>query len=163
MVISQIAAMSQNRLIGVDNRLPWYMPDDLAYFFRITRGRHIIMGRKNYEANGRALPNRVNIVVTGKKKYVAPGCIVVHSIDEALQYAKDQGEDEAFIVGGGEIYKATLDITDRIYLTIIETKIKGDTYFPELNFNNWKIVSEEFHKADSRNKFNYTFYIYEKL
>ena len=120
------------------------------------------MGRKNYEANGRALPKRVNIVVTGKKKYEAPGCIVVHSIDEALQYAKNQGEDEAFIVGGGEIYKATLDLTNRIYLTIIETKIEGDTYFPELNFNDWKIVSEEFHKADSRNKFNYTFYIYER-
>ena len=120
------------------------------------------MGRKNFEANGRPLPNRVNIVLTTRKKYIAHGCIVVHSIDEAIQYAIDQGEDEAFIVGGGEIYKATLDITERIYLTIIEAKIKGDTYFPELNPGNWKVVSEDFQKADLRNKFNYTFYIYER-
>ncbi len=163
MIISQIAAISRNRVIGKDNRLPWHMPDDLSYFFRITRERHIIIGRKNYEANGKALPNRVNIVVTRKKDYLAPGCIVVHNLEDAIDYARERGEDEAFISGGSEIYKATLDISDRIYLTLIDAEVEGDVYYPELDMNMWQVVSEEKHKADLRNKYNYTYYIFERI
>jgi len=162
MIISQIAAMARNRVIGRDNRLPWHMPDDLAYFFRITEGHHIIMGRKNYEANGRALAGRVNIVITRNMHYKAPGCIVVHSIPEALAYAEKHREQEAFIVGGGTIYAATLDMTGRIYLTIIDTEVEGDTYYPELNKDQWQIVSEDFHSANEQNPYDHTFIIYER-
>lgn len=163
MIISQIAAISRNRVIGKDNRLPWHMPDDLAYFFRMTRERHIIIGRKNYEANGKALPNRVNIVVTRKKDYLAPGCIVVHKLKDAIDYARESGEDEVFISGGSEIYKATLDISDRIYLTLIDAEVEGDVYYPELDMSMWQVVSEEEHKADLRNKYNYTYFVFERI
>lgn len=163
MIISQIAAISRNRVIGKDNRLPWHMPDDLAYFFRMTRKRHIIIGRKNYEANGKALPNRVNIVVTREKDYLAPGCIVVHSFKDAIDYARESGEDEVFISGGSEIYIATLDLTDRIYLTLIDAEVEGDVYYPELEMNQWHVVSEEEHKADLRNKYNYTYFVFERI
>ena len=162
MIVSQIAAMARNRVIGRDNRLPWHMPDDLAWFFRITRGHHIIMGRRNYEANGRALPGRTNIVITRNPHYQAPGCVVVQTIAEALGYARHHGEEEAFIVGGGQIYAATLSLTDRIYLTLIDTEVEGDAFFPELDLREWKIVREDPHKADQRNPFDYTFYIYER-
>ncbi len=162
MMISQIAAMARNRVIGRNNRLPWHMPDDLAYFFRVTKGHHIIIGRKNYEANGKALPGRVNIVITRNSQYQAPGCIVVHTIPEALEYAETQREKEVFIAGGSAIYTAILPLTDRIYLTIIEAEVEGDTYFPEINPEHWHIVSQEAHPADARNPYPYTFYIYER-
>lgn len=163
MLVSQIAAMSKNRVIGRNNQLPWHMPDDLAYFFRITRGRHIIMGRKNFEANGKALPNRLNIVVTRNPDYQAPGCLVFHSVEDALQYSLDSGEEEVFIVGGGSIYQATLDRTDRIYITLIEAWIEGDVFFPVIDLANWTLISEEKHTADQRNTFDYTYLIYERL
>ena len=163
MIISQIAAMSRNRVIGKNNKLPWHMPDDLAYFFRLTRRHHIIMGRRNFEANGKALPNRLNIVVTRNTNFIAPGCIVVSSIKDALKYSESKGASKVFIVGGGEIYQASLDITDKIYLTIIDTNIEGDVFFPELNMDHWRVISEEAHSADVRNPYNYTYYIFEKI
>jgi dihydrofolate reductase len=163
MIISQIVAISRNRVIGKDNKLPWHMPDDLAYFFRMTRGRHIIIGRKNFEANGKALPDRVNIVVTRRNDYEAPGCIIVHSPENAIQYARSAGEKEAFISGGSGIHRATLDITDRIYLTLIDAEVEGDVFYPKLNMNQWRTVSEIKHKADARNKYDYTYFIFERL
>jgi dihydrofolate reductase len=162
MLISQIAAMARNRVIGRDNRLPWHMPDDLAWFFRITRGHHIIMGRRNYEANGRALPGRTNIVITRNRDYRAPDCVVAHTVEEALDYARRQGEEEVFIVGGGEIYAATLSLTDRVYLTIIDTEVEGDTSYPVLDPQEWEEISRDPRKADDRNPYNYTFYIFER-
>ncbi|NOY36489.1 MAG: dihydrofolate reductase [Chlorobi bacterium] len=162
-MISHIAAMARNRVIGKNNRLPWHMPDDLAYFFRITRGHHVIMGRRNFEANGKALPNRVNIVVTQQKDYYAPGCVIVNSVADALNYSEDHGETEAFIIGGGEIYKATLPIVQRIYLTIIDTEVEGDTFYPELDMRMWKTLSEKHHEANVQNPHPYTFFIYEKI
>ncbi len=163
MIISQIVAISQNRVIGKDNHLPWHMPDDLAYFFRMTRERYIIIGRKNYEANGKALPNRINIVVTRKKDYIAPGCIVLYNINDAINYARERGEEEVFISGGSEIYKATLEITDRIYLTLIDTEVEGDVFYPELDMRKWQVVSAEKHKADLRNKYDYTYFVFERI
>ena len=156
MIVSQIAAMSRNRVIGKDNKLPWNMPNDLAYFFKITRGHHIIMGRKIFEANGKALPKRVNLVVTRNPNYNAPGCIVVESIQQALKYSESNGEAEVFIVGGGQIYEASLSITDKIYLTIIDAKIDGEVFFPELDPKSWKVISKVAHSADSNNPFDYT-------
>lgn len=163
MIVSQIAAMSRNRVIGKDNTLPWNMPNDLAYFFKTTKGHHIIMGRRNFEANGKALPNRDNIVISRNRNYHAPGCIVVENFEEALRYSEKKGQKEVFIVGGGEIYKATLGITDRIYLTIIDTELEGDVFFPEFNLKNWKITSREAHSADERNPFNYTYFVFDKI
>ena len=162
MIISQIAAMSRNRVIGRNNKLPWHMPDDLAYFFRLTKGHHIIMGRRNYEANGKALPGRVNLIVTRNQDYRAPGCIVVHSVQEALDYTEKQSEKEAFIVGGGAIYTATLPLADRIYLTLIDAYVDGDTFFPVLDPEQWQVISEDFHSFDEKNPYNYTFYIFER-
>ncbi len=139
------------------------MPDDLAYFFRMTRGRHIIIGRKNYEANGKALPDRVNIVVTRQKDYEAPGCVIVHSLDDALQYARTAGEEEVFISGGSGVYMASLDITDRIYLTLIDAEIEGDVFYPELDMTQWRTASEIKHKSDARNKYDYTYFVFERL
>ena len=162
MIISQIVAMTKNRVIGKDNKLPWHMPHDLAYFFTTTRGRHIIMGRKNFEANGKALPGRTNIVVTHQKRYAAPGCVVVGSIKDALDFARQQGEKEAFIVGGGEFYRATLDITDRIYLTVIDAQIEGDVFFPDFDLTEWNKIREEKHSADEKNPFDFTYFVYER-
>lgn len=138
------------------------MPDDLAYFFKVTRGHHIILGRKNFEANGKALPNRVNIVVTRNPNYKAPGCKVVENIQQALKYSESKGEEEVFIVGGGQIYEASLSITDKVYLTIIDTEIEGDVFYPELNPKSWKQISKVAHSADSNNPFDYTYYIFER-
>ena len=162
MIVSQIAAMSRNRIIGKDNKLPWNMPDDLAYFFKVTRGHHIILGRKNFEAIGKALPSRVNIVVTRNPNYKAPGCIVVENIQQALKYSESKGEEEVFIVGGGQIYQASLGITNKIYLTIIDTEIEGDVFFPEFDLKSWNVISKVSHSADNRNPFNYTYYIFER-
>jgi len=162
MIISQIAAMTRNRVIGKKNSIPWHMPHDLAYFFRITTGRHIIMGRKNFEANGKALPGRINIVVTRQSGYTAPGCVVVSSIIDAFNYARESGETEAFVVGGGEIYQATIAETDRIYLTIIDTELEGDVYYPDLHMEEWGVVSEEKHRADEKNKYDFTYFVFER-
>ena len=121
------------------------------------------MGRKNFEANGKALPNRLNIVVSRNKNYKAPGCLVLNSVDEAVQYSLEKGEEEVFIVGGGSLYKTTLDLTDRIYLTLIDTVINGDVFFPVIDPVIWEIVSEEKHKANKRNSFDYTYLIYERV
>jgi len=139
------------------------MPDDLAYFFRITRGRHIIMGRKNFEANGKVLPDRLNIVVTRDSNYKAPGCLVMHSVEDALQYSLEQGEEEVFIVGGGSLYQNTINLAGRIYLTLIETVVEGDVFFPIIDQTEWEVVSEKKYKADKRNPFDYTYLIYERL
>ncbi|MBN1133156.1 MAG: dihydrofolate reductase [Bacteroidales bacterium] len=159
MICSHIVAVSKNGVIGIDNRLPWKMPRDVAYFNRITKGHCVIMGRKNYEANKKALPDRTNIVISGNMNYHLEDSIVVHSIDEALNRARQSGEKEAFIVGGGEIYKQTRKIVDRIYITVIDTVVKGDTLYPLPDFSKWRILSEIPMQKDENHPFNYTYYI----
>ena len=163
MIISQIAAMTRNRVIGKDNRLPWRLPADMAFFKRTTTGHHVIMGRKNYEAEKKPLPNRTNIVVTSKADYKAEGCIVVHSIKDGIDLARKNGETECFIIGGGEIYQESLEMTDQIYLTIIDTEMDGDVFFPELNFDQWKIVRQNEYGKDDRNPFDFTIYLFKRI
>lgn len=158
MIISQIVAVSKNWVIGKDNHLPWNMPSDAKYFHDITTGHPVIMGRKNYEANKKALPGRLNIVVTRKSNFQPEDAIVVHSIDQALGIVN---HPEVFIVGGGEIYRETLDITDRIYITVIDTLVEGDTFYPEIDFSDYKILSKDPHSADEQNPYNWTYYILE--
>lgn len=163
MIISQIVAVSKNYVIGKDNKLPWSLPADENYFHEVTFGHTIIMGRKNFEANGKALEGRTNIVLTRNKNYVAPGCIMTHTIKEAIEIASNQGEKEIFIVGGGEIYRQSLDYTSRIYITVIDTVIEGNVTYPKLNMNQWKVISKHEFKADKENLFNHVYYIYERV
>jgi dihydrofolate reductase len=164
MVISLIAAVSKNRIIGKNNDLPWHLPDDMKYFMQTTKGHHVIMGRKNYDSipeKFRPLPNRTNIVVTRQKGFKAAGCIIVHSIEEGIELAKKNNEHETFIIGGAEIYKLGFQISQRLYLTEINAEIEGDTFFPEFNKQNWKETSRIHHQADSRHAYSFDFVIYE--
>ena len=162
MIISQIAAVSLNHVIGVNNGLPWKMPNDTVYFKEKTLGHHIVMGRRNYEAEGKALPGRVNIVLTRNKEYIITDGIVVHQIEDAITIAEKAGEKELFIVGGEEIYKLAMPFTNRIYLTRIHTEADGDTFYPELDWSKWKEISKTHHKKDRFNPFDYDFLVYER-
>lgn len=162
MIISQIVAVAENKVIGKDNDLIWRVPADLRYFKETTSGHHILMGRKNYESIGRPLPNRTSVIITRNKDYQAEGCIVVNSIEEALKVAKANGETEAFIIGGGEIYKSSLQQTDKIYYTEIHETFDGDTFYPELDKTTWKETAREKHLKDEKNPYDYSFVVYEK-
>ena len=162
MTLSAIVATAKNGIIGKDNEIPWCLPADFAYFKRITLNHHIIMGRNCYESIGRPLPKRTNIIVTRNPFYIATGCITVHSITEGVKIAKQNGETEAFIIGGGEIYKQTMQLLDKIYLTEVDLDTEGDVFFPEFNPAEWHLISEEKHEKDEKNEWDYTFKIFEK-
>jgi len=162
MIISQIAASSLNHVIGINNQLPWHMPTDMAYFKKKTMGHIILMGKKSYESEGKALPGRTNIVVTSDKNYKLDDAAVVSSIREGINLAEDAGEKELFITGGGEIYEQSLYLTNRIYLTVIEAITPGDVFFPLIDYNEWKAISKDPRKKDDKNPYNYTFYIFER-
>ena len=153
-MISIIAAMDENHLIGANNDLPWHLPADLQRVKQLTTGNSIILGRKNHESIGRPLPNRKNIVVTRDIHYEAPGCTVVNSIDAAIDAADG---DEIFIFGGANIYQQTLDIAQKMYLTFIHETFDGDTYFPDYDTDQWIETSRESHQPDEKNKYAYTF------
>jgi dihydrofolate reductase len=129
-IVSLIAAMARNRVIGRGNGLPWHLPADLRRFRDLTLGHTIVMGRKTYESIGAPLPGRRIIVITRQERYAPPGCLVAHSLEEAL--ASADGEDELFICGGGELYAEALPLAERLYLTVVELEVEGDTFFPEI-------------------------------
>lgn len=159
-LISIIAAVAENRAIGIHNRLPWHLPADLKYFRNKTLGHHVIMGRKNYQSIGKPLPQRTNIVVTRDPGFDAPGCVVVNSIGAALAAA--DGDPEVFIIGGAGIYAQSLPFADRLYLTLVHHSFEGDTYFPEFEWAQWKEISKEFHEPDERNPYPYTFVVLDR-
>lgn len=161
MKISLIVAASVNNVIGDSNKLPWYLPADLKHFKKITMGHHMIMGRKTYQSIGKPLPGRVSIVVTRNKDFSAPGCKVVHSIKEALKFAKNEGENEVMVIGGGEIFKQALPLANHIYLTRIFSDIKGDVKI-DLPLKDFVKVSEEKHSKDQKNKYDYSFLEFER-
>ena len=165
MVISIIVAVSDNGVIGKNNDLIWHLPADLKYFKETTKGHAVIMGRKNYESipdRFRPLPGRTNIIISRNKKYNAPGCVLVGSIEEAIEKAKIIGEKEAFIIGGGEIYRQSLKNTDKIYLTRVHSNFEGDTFFEDLDKSVWKQKSSVYRAADDKNTFDLSFEVYEK-
>ncbi|MBV6647169.1 MAG: dihydrofolate reductase [Cyclobacteriaceae bacterium] len=165
MIISMIAAMSRNRVIGKDNDIPWHLPDDFRFFKETTEGHHVIMGRKNFESlphKFRPLPNRTNVVITRQDHYDAPGTKVLHSLQDAIAFSNEAGEFEAFIIGGGEIYQQGLQLATRIYLTEIDCEFEGDTYFPEFDKKTWQETSRTHHPVDDRHKCTFDFVIYEK-
>lgn len=140
-MISLIAALTPDYVIGRDNDLPWRIPDDLRHFKRTTRGKPVIMGRKNHLSIGRPLPDRHNIVMTRQQDFIAPGCTVVVSVEGALEAAGDA--DEIMVIGGAEIYRLFLPRADRLYLTWVHADLAGDTVFPELNPEDWVSVHDE--------------------
>lgn len=160
-MISLIAAMSENRVIGAAGDLPWRLPDDLKYFMRTTRGHYVIMGRKTWESMGNALSNRTNIVITRREGFDAPGATVVHSLDDAIRIAPT-AEQEVFIIGGGEIFRLALPMADRVYLTVVHADVDGDVTFPELHDADWTLTKDEHHPADDRHAHAFSFRVYER-
>ena len=160
MKISLIVAMSKNRVIGRNGDLPWHLSSDLKRFKKLTMGHAIIMGRKTFESIGRLLPGRTTIVVTRQADYDGKGALVAGSLDKALQLA--QNNEEVFIVGGAEIYRTALPRIERIYLTSVRVDLEGDTYFPELELQDWKLTEQTEHTSDEKNQFNYSFCVYDR-
>ncbi|MBX4197329.1 dihydrofolate reductase [Candidatus Saccharibacteria bacterium] len=154
MKVSIVVAASQKGVIGKQGGLPWHLPDEMARFKQITMGHPIIMGRKTHESIGRALPGRQNIIVSRDKNYLAEGCEVVSSIDEALAAAKPT--QEVFIIGGANLYNQVIDRVDKIYLTRIKAEIDGDTFF-DFDENNWKQILSEKYSADQANQYAFEF------
>ena len=167
MIVSLIVAVSENGIIGKDNNLIWHLPKDMRFFKETTMGHHVIMGRKNLESIPHKycpLPDRTNIVITRQSAYTAKGCIVVNSIEAALEIAKDNGDIEPFIIGGGQIYKLALEsnLVDKIYLTKIHHSFEGDTFFPTLS-SDWKEVERIDCKADEKHDYAYSFLTFKKI
>jgi dihydrofolate reductase len=158
--ISIIAAMAENRVIGINNTLPWHLPADLKHFRQITTGHHVIMGRRNYESIGKPLPNRTNIVVTRNHDYRAPGCVVAHSLEEAVERA--HADPEIFIIGGADLYRQSFACSDRLYLTLVHANVAGDTYFPDFDPHQWNEIMRERHEADDKNPYAYSFLAYDR-
>jgi len=165
MIISLIAAVAQNRVIGKNNDLPWHLPDDMKYFMQTTKGHYVIMGRKNYQSlppKFRPLPDRTNLVVTKQKNFDAPGCTVIDSIGQGIDMARDNSEQELFIIGGAEIYTLGLPYAHRLYLTEIQGSPDGDVRFPAFNLNEWKETSRRHHPADEKHSYAFDYVLYEK-
>ncbi|OCG22222.1 dihydrofolate reductase [Gilliamella sp. wkB108] len=162
-MLSIIVAMAHNRVIGLDNQMPWHLPADLAWFKKNTLNKPVIMGRKTFESIGRPLPNRHNIIISRHAdREVKPNISWVKSIDEALQLANTLQSSETFIIGGGNIYNQVLPIVNRLYLTHIDADLHGDTYFPDYSPEQWQVIYQEDHLADDKNSYPYQFQILER-
>jgi dihydrofolate reductase len=157
MIVSIIAAMDRKRGIGVDNKLPWRLSADLKRFRELTMGHHIIVGRKTFESIGRPLPGRRMIVVTRDRSYKAEGCGLAHSVEDAIDLARERGESEAFICGGAEIYAQSIGIVDRMYLTFVDAEVAADTFFPEFDEQEWSERESFYQPADEKNQYPFTF------
>ena len=160
MKISLIVAVSRNGVVGRNGALPWQLPADLKHFKAVTMGKPVVMGRKTYESIGRPLPGRLNIVVTRNPDFLAEGCTVVASLDEAIRAGA--GVEEIFVIGGAELYRAALASADRIYFTRVEADVEGDTFFPSFDEAAWRVVSSEAHAADEKNAMAFRFEILER-
>lgn len=163
MLVSAIVAAARNWVIGKDNEIPWHLSSDLKYFKRTTLDHHVIMGRNSFHSIGRPLPKRTNIILTRDPYFAASGCLVARSIEEALNIALDNGETEAFIIGGGQVYEQSMSLLDRIYLTEVDAEPEGDVFFPAFDKTEWNLLSSEAHPADEKNDHAYTFKIYERI
>jgi dihydrofolate reductase len=153
--------MDQNRVIGKNNKLPWHLPADLQYFKKVTMGHPIVMGRKTFESIGRVLPGRENVIVTRNQEFKAEGCVVLHDIAQIKMFA-DNHDEEVFVIGGAEIFKEILPFTDRLYITEIHETFEGDTFFPEIDENEWDEISSNPGEIDEKNRFAHDFIILQK-
>lgn len=160
--LSIIAALDKNNAIGYRNNLLCYLPADLKHFKQLTSGHSIVMGRKTFESLPKgALPNRKNIVLSKNKNFHCENCIIIRSVDELFNI--DHDDDEIFIIGGAQIYSLFIDKANMLYLTHIHHEFKADTFFPEFNVENWKIIEKKDFEADDKNKFNFSFITYQKI
>ncbi|MVM36556.1 dihydrofolate reductase [Spirosoma sp. HMF3257] len=163
MKISLIAAVAENGVIGLNNDMPWHLPDDFAFFKRKTSHHPIIMGRKSLEALGKPLPNRTNIVITRNPDFTADGVTIVHTLEDAIANTKAINQMEIFIIGGAEIYKLALPLATTLYLTEIHQAYEGDAYFPDFDKSEWQEVSRKPHPADERHAVAFDFVEYERV
>ena len=158
--VSLIVAMARNCVIGINNTLPWHLPADLKHFKALTMGHHIVMGRKTYESIGKPLPGRTSVVVTRNADYSAPGVIVVNSLTAAI--AACGNNEEIFVIGGAEIFKQALSLTDTLFVTEIQQDIAGDTHFPVFDKKLWREVSREHHRQEIPQPLEYHFVVYQR-
>jgi dihydrofolate reductase len=161
-MLSHIVAASENNIIGVKNGLPWKLSADFRYFKNKTWAMPVIMGRNTFESMEKDLPGRINIVVTKKTDWHRENVFISHTIEGAIDKAKESEAKEIFIIGGGTIFRQTMNIVDRIYLTRVHATIEGDTSYPEIDKSVWKLVSAEDHPADDKNNYPYTFEVWER-
>lgn len=165
-MLSLIVAMSANRVIGINNSLPWHLPNDLKYFKQATMGKPIVMGRKTFESIGKPLPGRRNIVITRDTDYQAEGIDVVTSLEAAISLGEDiclvDGQEEVMVIGGAQIYQLALEKADRLYVTHVDAEINGDAYFPEVEWPSFTLVAEEAFAAEGANPYDYRFSIYQR-
>jgi dihydrofolate reductase len=159
--VAIIVAMGENQVIGIDNQLPWHIPEDLKYFKSTTMGKPIVMGRKTFDSIGRPLPGRTNIVVTRNQHYAAEGVRVAHSVDQALAMAQLEaqasGVSEVMVIGGAQLYADCLPIADRLYITKVHASVEGDAFFPNLNWDDWQELDRKDFTANDSNIYNYSF------
>jgi dihydrofolate reductase len=160
--ITMIAAAGENNALGKDNDLLWHLPDDFKRFKALTSGHKIIMGRKTFESFPKTLPKRTHIIITRDRNYEVsyPECMVVYSLNEALSLLSS--EEDAFVIGGGEIYAQALDITDIIELTRVHRSFEADTFFPVINPDHWELIAEDYHPADDKHEHDFTYQTYRK-
>lgn len=159
-MVTIVVAMGLQNEIGFNNELLWHLPKDLKHFKNLTSGHPIIMGRKTYESIGKPLPNRTNIVISRKKNWFEEGILIVGSIKEAVKFARKIDEN-IFIIGGGTIYEQTLDLADRLEVTLVKAELEADTYFPKIDSKIWKLVNEDCHEKDEKNEYDFCFRTYE--
>tara|TARA_B100000446_G_C10542182_1_gene337331 strand:+ start:1792 stop:2283 length:492 start_codon:yes stop_codon:yes gene_type:complete len=161
-----MVAKASNNVIGRDNKLPWYLPNDLKYFKQVTFGKPVIMGRKTWESLKGPLPGRTNIVITRQPDYLADGAKVVATLDDAVAMAENvafiEGQEEAVIMGGAEIYSLALPQAERLYLTEVHANVEGDTFFPEYDASEWQQIAREDFAAEGPNPYDYSFVVYER-
>ena len=166
MKLAIIVAQARNRVIGVNNKLPWHLPEDLKYFKRVTMGKPVIMGRNTYESIGRPLPGRTNIVISRQADYKPEGVEVVSSLEAARELAESigliNGIEEAMVIGGAQIYEQALSLAGRLYLTEVDAEIQGDAWFPEFAREDWKEVGRESFSAEGSNPYNYSFIVLDR-
>jgi len=159
-MILLIAAAAENNALGKDNQLVWHLPDDFKRFKQLTSGHHIIMGRKTFESFPKPLPNRTHVVITRQKDYAPEGCIVVHSMEKAVEICPKN--EVVYIIGGGEIYALGMPFANKIELTRVHDTFVADAFFPEINPTEWDLVTQEFHPKDERHHFDFSFQTYIK-
>ncbi|SHF21989.1 dihydrofolate reductase [Chryseobacterium takakiae] len=157
-----VVAMGVKNEIGFENQLLWHLPKDLKHFKEITSGHPVIMGRKTYESIGKPLPNRTNIVVSRKNDWFEEGILIVGSIKEAVKFAK-KIDEEIFIIGGGKIYEQTMDMVDKLEVTLVKADLEADTFFPKIDSKIWKKTDEICHEKDEKNQYDFCFQTYEKI
>ena len=153
--------MAKNRVIGANDRIPWHLPNELRIFKSLTMGHHIVMGRKTYDSINRLLPGRTTVIVTRQKDYSVPGAIVAHSISDAIDACK--GDDEIFVIGGADLFRETLPIADRLYLTTVDAEPAGDTFMPEFDMSEWRETSAQAFEPDEKHAHGFRFTVLDRI